>query len=112
MNGESVCFSDADCPEGTLNGLTVQLQCVENTGLCRSPVFTTMMEAPLVPGQRFIAYLLAADGALPELDYSQVRADIEIPVIPTVSVWGVVAMTLLLLTGGTVVILRRRQVAA
>ena len=111
MNGESVCFSDADCPEGTLNGLTVQLQCVENTGLCRSPVFTTMMEAPLDPGQPFIAYLLAADGALPELDYSQVRADIELP-IPTISEWGFVAMALLLLTGGTVAILRRRQVAA
>jgi len=112
MNGDTACSIDADCPEGTLNGLTVQLQCVENTGLCRSPVFTTMMEAPLVAVQPFIAYLLAADGALPELDYSQVRADIELPAIPTVSVWGVVAMTLLLLTGGTVVILRRRQVAA
>ncbi len=103
MNGESVCFSDADCPEGTLNGLTVQLQCVENTGLCRSPVFTTMMEAPLVPGQPFIAYLLAADGALPELDYSQVRADIEVPVIPTASTWGLLIMGTLVIVAGTVV---------
>ncbi len=67
-----------DCPAATINGEPAELSCGPNS-LCQTPVFKSLILAPLEPGVPFIAYLLPGTGAVPELDFSVVGVDVDFP---------------------------------
>ena len=97
------------CGQATIGGVPVELTCDPETDTCSTPSFFVMItNVPAPPSGRMLVSFVPEAGALPELFTEDDRRIVKFSsMIPTVSAWGLVALTLLIVSVGSVLIRKR-----